>query len=542
LFFLFSEARKKWMKISLAVVGAYGLAGLLAAPQLLPLFAVMRTLEPAYRVGMGNEGVAFDGLIRSIPFPDYGHWSFILHPGWLGVFGIVTVALGLIIAIRRRSGIMAFLVFMAFLYVSKTINIPFFGALVNRLPYVTITHPSRDLSLWLWFPFSMLTAYGISELPKVSKWGRAVSIGVALAVGMGSLGLVRNANPNHWRNTLIALVLITGYFFVWSRFRQVKAKRAAVVMAGILIFGTFLAMPRKKSPRQDLGVQPLAALAEPLKGLKPWEKLSHAWPGSRCMSQWSAVYGYNGFVSSEPLMPERYFRFMSHFFQCGDGHCFTGVGLPKTQDPLLAYRLSGLNYLLSINNWWNPGLIGTGAAGVREVFRHPTQRIQVYAVDAPVPKAFATRQCEIVPKFQAIYDRITLGNKMPTAALIDEQAGLIPEAVQRLCREAGGAGGLDPVEIGAYTDSTVQMKTDFTDERILVLSDLFHHDWIAEIDGARTAVFPGFGVYRGIHLPPGSHKVEFRYFPVTFYVGVALFALAVALIAFGWRVRAIHSR
>ena len=104
----------------------------------------------------------------------------------------------------------------------------------------------------------------------------------------------------------------------------------------------------------------------------------------------------------EPLMPERYFRFMSHF-SVRRWPLFYGRRLPKTQIRF-CQCLSGLNYLLrSIIGGIR--LIGTGAAGVREVFRHPTQRIK-FMPWMPCSKSLPPASVRSCQSF-VIYDRIT---------------------------------------------------------------------------------------------------------------------------------------
>ena len=119
-----------------------------------------------------------------------------------------------------------------------------------------------------------LTAYDFE--PQRSQNGGAVSIELHCR-WHGLVGSVRTPIPTIGA-TPHRLVLITGIFRL-EPFSPGQSKRAAVVMAGILIFGTFLAMPRRNHPGRTSVFSP-AALAEPLKGLKPWEKLSHARPAA----------------------------------------------------------------------------------------------------------------------------------------------------------------------------------------------------------------------------------------------------------------------
>ena len=136
-----------------------------------------------------------------------------------------------------------------------------------------------------------LTAYDFE--PQRSQNGGAVSIELHCR-WHGLVGSVRTPIPTIGA-TPHRLVLITGIFRL-EPFSPGQSKRAAVVMANF-DFRHLPSHASKKSPRQDLGVQPSSAR----RTFERTEALGEAFtrpPGSRCMSQWSAVYGYNGFVSS----------------------------------------------------------------------------------------------------------------------------------------------------------------------------------------------------------------------------------------------------
>jgi hypothetical protein len=67
---------------------------------------------------------------------------------------------------------------------------------------------------------------------------------------------------------------------------------------------------------------------------------------------------------------------------------------------------------------------------------------------------------------------------------------------------------------------------------LLVLTDLDYPGWIAEEDGRRLPMLRADGFFRAVALPPGTHRVVFRYRPLAFYAGLALSALAL-LVALG---------
>jgi hypothetical protein len=73
---------------------------------------------------------------------------------------------------------------------------------------------------------------------------------------------------------------------------------------------------------------------------------------------------------------------------------------------------------------------------------------------------------------------------------------------------------------------------------VLTVSDAFFPGWRARIDGRETPVFRANYVFRGVIVPPGSHRVEMSYWPREWTVAmilevIGLVSLAVAgVIAF----------
>jgi hypothetical protein len=102
---------------------------------------------------------------------------------------------------------------------------------------------------------------------------------------------------------------------------------------------------------------------------------------------------------------------------------------------------------------------------------------------------------------------------------------------------ASGAAG--NARITEYEPERVVVQASASRPAELVLTDLHFPGWKVELDGKAADLHRVDYLLRGTSLPPGRHRVEFRYEPLSFRAGwiVSLIALAglVATVAVGLR-------
>ena len=87
----------------------------------------------------------------------------------------------------------------------------------------------------------------------------------------------------------------------------------------------------------------------------------------------------------------------------------------------------------------------------------------------------------------------------------------------------------NPVVVTRYSDNQVALNAELSEAGYVVLSDAYFPGWQATIDGNPTTVYRANQAFRAVAVPAGLHAIVFHYVPTSFYRGMLLSILALAL-------------
>jgi len=139
--------------------------------------------------------------------------------------------------------------------------------------------------------------------------------------------------------------------------------------------------------------------------------------------------------------------------------------------------------------------------------------VSVYERPDAMPRTFVVNQVEVEPQPDRLLARLK-GANLRQVAFVEEslRADVAPQS--------GETGAASEVEIAAYGPQHVTISATVPNGGFLVLTDQYYPGWRALVDGAPTRIYRADYLFRGVQLPPGTHRVEFVYRPASFYLGV----------------------
>ena len=103
--------------------------------------------------------------------------------------------------------------------------------------------------------------------------------------------------------------------------------------------------------------------------------------------------------------------------------------------------------------------------------------------------------------------------------------------------------GPEDIKIENESNNRIELLANVTTPSFLYLADTYFPGWNAYVDGIKTKIYRANYNFRAVPLPLGDHHVEFRYEPLSFYVGAWISGITLLmLIAFGIRYLMLHRK
>lgn len=148
-----------------------------------------------------------------------------------------------------------------------------------------------------------------------------------------------------------------------------------------------------------------------------------------------------------------------------------------------------------------------------------------------LPRAYVVGRVLGIDGFESALARVLDESFQPREeAVVSGDGALAPELTSTAPPGSGPVGG---ATILSYGVQRAEIAARCERPCLLVLTDLHYPGWRAEVDGQEVPIHRTNALFRGVHLPPGAHRVVFLYRPKSFRNGLLLLACALVLVVTG---------
>ena len=165
---------------------------------------------------------------------------------------------------------------------------------------------------------------------------------------------------------------------------------------------------------------------------------------------------------------------------------------------------------------------------------YSTEQYQIYENQHALARAFMAHDVTVLED-EAVMLEHMLGEEWNPSKTVLLQEPLPPIEMRSL-----GSPAEFSIDVVSYENDTVILDVQTEASGLLVLSDLYTKDWLAQLDAEPVSLYRANYAYRAVFVPEGRHRVTFTYSPTAFTVGAGLTVLglivAIALLVVGKRV------
>jgi len=152
--------------------------------------------------------------------------------------------------------------------------------------------------------------------------------------------------------------------------------------------------------------------------------------------------------------------------------------------------------------------------GIRLVNHFPRYFSWLYRIEGTVPRVYVVNRTFFERDPKQTLHRLSLAEFDPLREVVTDNA--IP------IRPYGSGSFEGRARIEHYENSLVTIQTTANEDGILVLADSFYPGWKAYVDGKETKIFRANHFFRAVTIPKGEHRIEFRYQPQSFKLGLII--------------------
>jgi hypothetical protein len=402
---------------------------------------------------------------------------------------------------------------------------PLFHLAYEHLPGVKQFRRPADATFLLGALAAVLSGYVLHRMltaePGIS-FRRDLAIGAGLVLGTFLLALVASHDLGHlidaWQPAGIALIwfMVAGVaFFILQRWRG----RLGTAVAALLVAGVVAAdLGANNGPNGSTAMPPqmydvldpntkndtIALLkhltvrpeGSPRRDRVELLGMGFAWPNIGMVHRFDHTLGYN------PLRLKDF----SDAVGTGDGIATPG---DRKFTPLFPSYRSRLANLLGLRYIASPVPVEQVDRSLKEgdlTLIARTKQGYVYENPRALPRV------QFVGGWQfADFENMKLSGHWPDA---DPTRVVLLDAEPPVVTPEGPVAVAAEVKLTRYRNAEVEIEVTTPAAGFVVLNDIWHPWWTAEVDGAEAEILRANVLFRAVQVPAGTHKVRFSFQPL----------------------------
>jgi hypothetical protein len=153
------------------------------------------------------------------------------------------------------------------------------------------------------------------------------------------------------------------------------------------------------------------------------------------------------------------------------------------------------------------------------------EHLTIYENEAVFPRAFVVHEIEVISSGQAVLERLVSDDFDPQQAVILEERPPHPIiGTSSLPTQGSWA------RVISCSPHEVVVEAKASLDGFLFLGDAYYPGWKAYVDGEEEKIYAADNLFRAVFLPRGEHRVEFRYEPLSFKVGLVITSLTLLVL------------
>lgn len=452
---------------------------------------------------------------------------------WGGYIGLLPFALAFLgLFNRHKKGLGVFFGTMAFVIIAKEYGMPIINWL-GYLPFFNLVRYAIHTPPLAAFSIAVLAGMGMRAILARKKLFVPAVLFSATVVILTAINLFIVKNASHIQfsinASIFAITILIGFLIIlWLNEKRIISKKIiGVLLIAAVFLELFSYIHRERPNRFDSFAKvPYIELLKTTKA--PIRSYGNFWA---FYPNTATGFGVDDLGFFMGLAPKRFVHFVNEIlspnlfqdnFRSPALRSLPMIGREEYLDML------NVKYIIrpSDQRFIKPfAHFGNYTQNFKKVY---SREVEIFQRPNTFPRAFmihhAIAENDPDTTLTLLKD---LRYKLNQTAIIN--ASSHSEILKNLTKPAVN---FNQIKFKSYTPNHVEINVTNKQQGLLVLSDAYHPDWKAYIDGKETQIYQTNYLLRSVFLPKGTHNIVFKFHPFWFYTGIVASAISLLIALF----------